>query len=150
MFRSWLLAASSLQLYTRIQRGMKLASAWCCMALALRTHPSSPPYNADAVITADDSLMGAWINGTSEEEGHWLLKLHIPCYIIHELDMETDLHNAACAPRHASFFSGMPVANLATTVNPLDGAVIRNGGQLMDIGEDLWMAELVPSSLWRD
>ncbi|KAF8176555.1 hypothetical protein BJ912DRAFT_1063872 [Pholiota molesta] len=141
---------AALDLYSRIQRGTKLASAWCRMAHSLHLHPPGPPYNADTVVVADDTLMGAWINGTSEEEGRWLLKLRVPCYIIHEQDTEIDYHHAERAPRRMSFFSGTTAADLAANTNPLDMAVIRNGGRLMDIEEDLWMANSVPPSLWRD
>jgi len=75
---------------TRVQRGLKVMSAWICMAHLVMQDlcENSPP--STFVPEADDSLVGVWLNGTTEEVGLWLLRHRVPCFIIHEVEKDAD------------------------------------------------------------
>ncbi|KAF9471037.1 hypothetical protein BDN70DRAFT_939242 [Pholiota conissans] len=131
-------------------RKPKIASAWVRMVSAVSSSPrNAPPYDKD-VREVDDSLMGTWINGTAEVDGKWLLRLRIPCFVIHELDSEADWFHGAGAGYLQSFVTGTPVADLGATKNPLDIAILRNGGRLFEGTREQHLATHVPPSTWGD
>ena len=76
------------------------------MAHFLLTTPLGDKHKIVEVYDADETVMGAWINGTSEADGRWLLKLRIPCYIVHELDTEMDWHHGVRGACFKSFVTG--------------------------------------------
>jgi hypothetical protein len=139
--------ASALDAYTCIQRGAKLTSAWCRMAHFL-TSDDSGSASLASVPVADESLMGTWINGSSEEVGMWLLKLCVPCFIIHEQDSEVDWYIGQHAQHRISFVHGTPAEDLKRS--PIDAAVLANGGKLLNLAVDRWLALSSPPSLWKD
>ncbi|KAF8162015.1 hypothetical protein BJ912DRAFT_1069060 [Pholiota molesta] len=141
---------AALDTYAQIQRGIKLAAAWCRMAHALTQRPLGPPYNVNQVELVDESMMGAWINGSTEAEGRWLLEMRVPCFLIHEVESEVELSNAVNLSTRSSFTVGTAVMDLVLTKNPLDVVVLWNGGNLVDVAEDMWIASSVPPSLWHD
>ncbi len=76
----------ALDAYSRIQREIKLVSAWSKMAQALKDRPPTTSMNSTPVRAANAGWMGAWINGATQEDAMWLLRLGIPCYVLHEVE----------------------------------------------------------------
>lgn len=72
-------------LLARIQRDMKELSAWNRMSDSI-LRDLSQFTSATKVHSADESLIGVWLNGCDERNGLWLLRNRVPCYIVHEWD----------------------------------------------------------------
>lgn len=70
-----------------IQRGMRLKDAWVWTMNIVTNEGNeavSEQWLSEVPYTVKN-VMGAWINGTKENEVYWLLKHRIPCFIIHEI-----------------------------------------------------------------
>lgn len=76
-------------LLTRIQHDMKELSAWNRMTDSI-LRDLSQYTSAAKVPLADETLIGVWLNGCDEENGLWLIRNKVPCYIVHEWDKFED------------------------------------------------------------
>ncbi|KAJ6465588.1 hypothetical protein DFH09DRAFT_1346330 [Mycena vulgaris] len=74
-----------------IQRGMREKRAWITFAQKwIASPPPIIPATGADIIPANDDYIGVWINGASREDVHWFLtEARAPCFIIHELPVET-------------------------------------------------------------
>ncbi|KAF8951229.1 hypothetical protein BDZ97DRAFT_1932663 [Flammula alnicola] len=141
---------SALDLCTRIQRGIKSLTAWSRMASTIVTDFRQPAGILGRVAPADDSMMGVWLNGCSEKEGTWLLRHRVPCFIVHEAiglnDVREALARVANAPK-TNFVMDTLASSLHSSVNPIDMAVLLNGGRLVDIEIDIGLGRLPDTSV---
>lgn len=72
-----------------VQRDVKELAAWNRMAdsIVKRKGVATP---MSTVPLADDTLLGVWLNGCDYENGMWLLRSKVPCFIVHEGDDDLD------------------------------------------------------------
>ncbi|PPQ78133.1 hypothetical protein CVT26_007525 [Gymnopilus dilepis] len=105
----------------KIQRRIKHMAAWCGMASAL-VKDSKGIIAMTEVPTADDSLMGVWLNGCPEPEGLWLLRHGVPCFLIHEADSVQDLNRLeSYRPNYRfAFPDGTAINDLRTETHPIE------------------------------
>ncbi|KDR65386.1 hypothetical protein GALMADRAFT_148730 [Galerina marginata CBS 339.88] len=130
--------------FVKLQRGLKVLSVWVRLAdIAIKSHGCE--IDMTTVPLADDNLVGVWLNGTLEKDGLWLLRLGVPCFIIHEVDGGLDLERVVNQPRlWPTFWKDTPVSKLLDTVHPMDLAVVSDGGNLRDLDEDLGQPSEAP------
>ncbi|KAJ6587427.1 hypothetical protein DFH09DRAFT_1074663 [Mycena vulgaris] len=78
-----------------IQRGMREKRAWITFAQKwIASPPPIIPSPGADIIPANDDFIGVWINGAAREDVHWFLtEARAPCFIIHELPVETPVEN---------------------------------------------------------
>ena len=133
------------------QRDLKVMSAWIRMAHLIIEDSRSNLPPITSVPEADDSLVGIWLNGTTEEVGLWLLQHGVPCFIIHEAEKPADLRRLMQnSDRLHNFWQNTPVASLCFDVNPVDVAVSRDRGMLRDLETDIGLATQAPDADTRD
>ena len=118
----------------RAQRGIKYMSAWCRMAHSIMTDAGTTP---SSVPSAEESLMGVWLNNCEEKDGLWLLKSKVPCYIIHTIELSSEVERIRrINPHHPNFTNSTPAAKLNANTYAFDLAVLSDGGKLNDVSTD--------------
>lgn len=122
----------ALDRYSKVQRDAKLAAAWLKMAHALVHFPPSRGATMVRILEAKPGMMGAWINGSTAEDGLWLLSLGIPCYIIHERDTYWDHRSTDSSMRERTFLSGTRTGTLLSLSAKADQAMSKHGWELLD------------------
>ena len=121
----------------RAQRGIKYMSAWCRMAHSIVTDAKAPPITLSSVPPAEESLMGVWLNNCEEKDGLWLLKWKVPCYIVHTIELSSEIERTRrINPHHPNFANSTPAAKLNSTTYAFDLAVLSEGGKLNDASTD--------------
>ncbi|PPQ97625.1 hypothetical protein CVT26_002548 [Gymnopilus dilepis] len=112
----------------KVQCRIKHMSAWCGMASAL-VKDSKGITAMTEVPTADDSLMGIWLNGCPEPEGLWLLRHRVPCFLIHEADSLQDLNRLESyrPDFRFAFPDGTTVKDLKPETHPIDVLAFKEG-----------------------
>jgi hypothetical protein len=121
----------------RAQRGIKYMSAWCRMACSIVTDSKAPPVTLSSVPPAEEYLMGIWLNNCEEKDGLWLLKWKVPCYIVHTIELSSEIERIRrINPHYPNFVDSTPAAKLTPTTYAFDLAVLSEGGKLNDVDTD--------------
>ena len=132
---------------SRVQTDLKIMSAWIRMAHLVIQGSDSNSSPITPIPDADDSMVGVWLNGTTEEDGLWLLQHGVPCFIIHEVEKPAHLRRVMQnSDRLPNFWQNTPVASLCFDVNPVDVAVSRDRGILHDLETDIGLATQAPEA----
>ena len=126
----------ALDRYSRVQRDAKLAAAWMKMVHAMLKFSRAKAVHLARVPPAKPGMMGAWINGSTAEDGLWLLSLGIPCYIIHERDTYWDFCSTDSSMRVHSFLTGTRTNERLQLAISADTAMREHGWELYDLDED--------------
>lgn len=140
----------ALDQYSDVQRKAKLASAWVKMVHALLEFPPAKAANMVRVVPARLCMMGAWINGSTKEDGWWLLNLGIPCHIIHERDTYWDYRLTDSSMRVHTFLAGTKTNDRLSLAADADVAMREHGWNLVDPEDDYGRASTEPPSSFQD
>lgn len=140
----------ALDRYSQVQRDAKLAAAWIKMVHALLTFPPANAASMARVKPAKPGMMGSWINGSTKEDGWWLLSLGIPCYIIHERDTYWDYRVMGSSARVYSFLAGTRTDDRLLLAAGADAAIRVHGYNLVDAEDDYGRASTVLTSSFQD
>ena len=140
----------ALDRYSDVQRKAKLAAAWVKMVHALLEFPPAKAVNMVRVGVAKSCMMGAWINGSTKEDGWWLLKLGIPCYIIHERDTYWDYRLTDSSMRAHNFLAGTQTNDRLSLAADADVIMREHGWNLVDPDDDYGRASTELPSSFQD
>ncbi|KAG6905546.1 hypothetical protein DXG01_002081, partial [Tephrocybe rancida] len=107
--------------YAHIVRGIKLKAAWLDF---VERKNYDVPWSRKAMRekpmeTAEDNLMGAWINSANEEQVYWLIRQKVPVFIIHKIT-EMELFLCEEVRRLPGFVAGSEAEALLPAYNYLD------------------------------
>ncbi|KAG6913852.1 hypothetical protein DXG01_003838 [Tephrocybe rancida] len=107
--------------YACIVRGIKLKAAWLDF-VERKNHDvpwSRREMRKQPMETAEDNLMGVWINSANKEQAYWLIQHRVPVFIIHKItEMEMFLcKGVRCLP---GFIAGSEAEALMPAHNYLD------------------------------
>ncbi len=121
----------ALDAYARVQREVKLSSAWSKMAQALKDRPPSANTSGGTQLRmANTGWMGAWINGAAQEDVLWLLRLGIPCFVLHEVETYREQQAFARRPSYPTFYASTPVNDGVRNKTAADLAMENQGWAL--------------------
>ena len=106
--------------FTKIQRGLREMEAW----LTMMKHWGRRGERSSTIPMVNGDRLGVWLNGASEFEGLWLLRIGvIPIYVIHRYAAEVDfpIHTSViCDRRSRPFFSSFIESTPAERLNSAD------------------------------
>jgi hypothetical protein len=126
------------------QRALRFMDAWIRLAESLQNPPTNMTSSTGDIIPADDTLMGVWLNGTTEEEGLWLLRCRIPCFIVNTIESVNDSLRAERASKARNLVVGTSAALMGRSVYKFDLDVRLAGGDLRDLDNDLSIPGVIP------
>jgi hypothetical protein len=129
-FQSDMLWDLCIKRVTHIQRLLQEKDGWLRMMRALHSREWVIGGIHDSpVIPANDTVLGAWINGASEPVAMWLLQLGVPCFIIHEYRKGLDFGPTIPDRRSrdcTSSFCPPQIWHLRPDVNAYEAVALRN------------------------
>lgn len=138
-------------LLTSTQRDIKELSAWNRMVdIILRNLTSADP--TGELPTADENLIGVWLNGCDKTNGLWLLYNRVPCYIVHEGDGYEDRRRLETAPlRCVTMITHTFLMTYEEEVKNQEKRLVANGQLLGTRDEDYGLGKYtdIRSSTWE-
>lgn len=127
------------------QKTIKYFDAWNRYAEASIREYEKGAVQLDRVQEADDSLVGAWLNGAGETEGLALLRHRVPCFVIGLASSARDLKRAKSAVRNYNFVASSDVVRLNKDSHRTDRLVATAGGKFNILTHDLGLATAIPA-----
>lgn len=129
----------------KAHRSLKHQDAWNRMAKALLRDFDCPIDPSDVqVLRADESLMGVWLNGTTELDGLRLLHHKVPCFVLSEVSSAEDHRRARGCPVLENFVARTSVESMSSDLNVYHIAPAKARYKLLDSAVDVGIATAVP------
>lgn len=142
----------AVDLLASLQRDLRELDAWNRMTECLRLNYFSDEAIID-IPPADDTLMGVWLNGCGEETGLWLLRNHIPVFIVHEVDGEEEWNMIRqIASRCVTMLARTPMTLFESKARNYEKRFLENGQVLNPLQVDIGIAPYsqIPRSMKSD
>src|SRR6202142_1748462 len=119
-----------------IQRQLREKAAWVHMCEALKHTCWSLDVNVNSneALAVREREMGAWVNGAPKSAVSWLLKLGIPCFIIHEYREGVDFGAQVPERRNLTCKSSFYPEPFDRKDNPYENIAMR--------GKTTWLDEI--------
>ncbi|KJA23730.1 hypothetical protein HYPSUDRAFT_201158 [Hypholoma sublateritium FD-334 SS-4] len=142
---TYLMYEQAVDWMAKAHRSLKHQDAWNRMAAALLRDLDHPiePYDVK-ILRADDSLMGVWLNGTSEMDGLRLLHHKVPCFILNEVSSEEDRKRAQNSPILENFVDRTSVEWMASDLNLYHKVPEKAQFKLLNSEMDVGIATSIP------
>ncbi|KJA13697.1 hypothetical protein HYPSUDRAFT_59756 [Hypholoma sublateritium FD-334 SS-4] len=142
---TYLSYGQAVDLMAKAHRCLKHQDAWNRMAVALLRDVEHPVDPIDIPVPrADESLMGVWLNGTTELDGLRLLRHKVPCFVLSEVFSAEDHQRAQKCTVLEDFVTRTPVEWMSSDLYMYHTALTQAGFQLLDSVVDIGIATAVP------
>ncbi len=125
-------------------------SAAATGAALLRDHEHPVARENIKTLTADEPLLGVWINGLTDSQGLHLLHHRVPCFVISEVSSEEDVRRSKQGIILDSFVANSGVAWMASDDYVYHRSTKLSHFALLDAEQDVGIAVSVPAYLPAD